>query len=375
MRVLAVDDQPEVLYLLDRVARSLGHEVCTAQSSAAALEAVGQQVFDIALVDYRLPDPVGIDVLAQVRARHPGCISILTSGSLDVAAVTDAVNRGEISRVIAKPFDVSTIVRAISEAIAIRKVRQRISGQIEAAELAGERAILDNCFADDCLELALQPLVSVADRSVYAYECLLRSSHPSFRGPLEVLSAVERHGMVDRLADTVARLARRRLDQIDPRARLFINLHPLELANPASLSARWEPLAPVAHRLVLEITERSKLDGVAWEKSVGMLRNAGFDLAVDDLGAGYSSLAALAQVAPTFMKVDMSIVRDIDSDLRKQRLLQLLCQFAQSSGAVLVAEGIETEREAAVVTACGADLLQGYLLGKPTLEITQSAAA
>ena len=96
----------------------------------------------------------------------------------------------------------------------------------------------------------------------------------------------------------------------------------------------------------------------------------GFAIAVDDLGAGYSSLSVLAELQPSFIKVDMSIVRGIDCDPRKQRLVDLLCRFADATDATLIAEGVETGEEAAALRECGAHLLQGYLFGKPSSELS-----
>jgi EAL domain-containing protein (putative c-di-GMP-specific phosphodiesterase class I) len=152
--------------------------------------------------------------------------------------------------------------------------------------------------------------------------------------------------------------------------KLFMNLHPDELASPAGVCERLVALQPWAHRVVLEITERSRLQGIeAWEDSVDAVTKMGFSIAVDDLGAGYSSLSVLAELQPRHIKVDMSIVRGIDSEPRKQRLVALLCRFADATGANLIAEGVETQEEAAALRICGAHMLQGYLFGRPSLSL------
>jgi len=136
------------------------------------------------------------------------------------------------------------------------------------------------------------------------------------------------------------------------------------------VTRRLTPLAPWAHRIVLEITERSKLQGLdQWEKSVEAVTAMGFSVAVDDLGAGYSSLSVLAELQPSYIKVDMSIVRGVDHEPQKRRLVELLCRFAEATDALLVAEGVETEEEAETLRAIGAHLLQGYLFGRPSLSL------
>ena len=132
------------------------------------------------------------------------------------------------------------------------------------------------------------------------------------------------------------------------------------------------PLAPWAQRIVLEITERSKLQGLdQWERSVEAVTELGFSVAVDDLGAGYSSLSVLAELQPSYIKVDMSIVRGVDHEPQKRRLVELLCRFAEATDALLVAEGVETPEEAETLRAIGAHLLQGYLFGRPSLTLPE----
>ena len=181
--------------------------------------------------------------------------------------------------------------------------------------------------------------------------------------------------MLPELGRAVSRFAAGWMEQLPDEIRLFMNLHPDELADPDGMCSSLEPLQPWASRVVLEITERSRLQGIeAWDDSVDRVTKMGFSIAVDDLGAGYSSLSVLAELQPSFIKVDMSIVRGIDCDPRKQRLVDLLCRFADATSATLIAEGVETSEEAEALRGCGAHLLQGYLFGKPSTDLPQEIA-
>ncbi|HEY2735285.1 MAG TPA: EAL domain-containing protein, partial [Polyangiales bacterium] len=95
------------------------------------------------------------------------------------------------------------------------------------------------------------------------------------------------------------------------------------------------------------------------------LRECGFRVALDDLGSGYSSLNLLAQLEPDFVKLDMELVRGIQSEGRTARLVQHLIEFCRGEGFTTVAEGIETEAELHAVSELGVDLVQGYLLARP----------
>ena len=124
---------------------------------------------------------------------------------------------------------------------------------------------------------------------------------------------------------------------------------------------RLQQLLPWSNRIVLEITERSRLQAIeSWEETLDRVTGLGFNIAVDDLGAGYSSLSVLADLQPRYIKMDMSIIHGVDEDPRKRRLVELLCRFADATDAMIVAEGVETYPQASTLRECGAHYLQGY---------------
>ena len=366
LRVLAIDDESEILSVWRRAFTAAGHEVTAASSAGDGLDLARRRYFDLAVVDYDMPAMNGLEFLERLKAIQPGCPGILASGHLDVPVMIAAINRGEISRVLEKPFKATELVAAAEEVIEARRQLARLP------DLDGraweEREALAEVLEGDYLRLAFQPIVDAQTAQPVAYEALLRSSHPLLRGPLEVLAAAETHGKLDAVAALVVQRARDWLIATPEHLGLFLNLHPRELANPEGLAARVEPLRPWAHRLVFEITERSRvLDFGAWATSTAVLRDMGAQLAVDDLGAGYSSLSVLAELKPAFIKVDMSIVRNIHKDTHKRRLVELLGEFSRATDAVLIAEGVEIVEEAGAVREAGAHLLQGYHFGKPAL--------
>ena len=101
------------------------------------------------------------------------------------------------------------------------------------------------------------------------------------------------------------------------------------------------------------------------------LQEKNFSIAVDDLGAGYNALSILADLQPRFIKIDMSMVRNVHEIPRKQRLVDLIVKFGEATGALVVAEGVETELEAEALRECGAHLLQGYYFGRPDLKFVE----
>jgi EAL domain-containing protein (putative c-di-GMP-specific phosphodiesterase class I) len=146
---------------------------------------------------------------------------------------------------------------------------------------------------------------------------------------------------------------------------VFINLHLLDLFD-KQVTSPFAPLSKVASRCVLEITERTSLEGESdLRYRVAELRELGFRIAIDDLGGGHARMGTFSVFDTDFVKLDMSLVRDVERHPMKQRLIRELTGLCKQQGAMVVAEGVETEAEAEVVVDLGCDLLQGYLIAKP----------
>jgi len=366
-RILIVDDDSDVRRMLRFVLQRSGHETDEAEDGSEGLRKAVAGTYDAAVVDYQMPPPDGLELLGRLRDLQPRCVRILTSGALDLPVVMHAINRGEVSRVVAKPFSRQAILEAIDDAVAARARLEELCIGARSDIFSVQRRHLEECLTGDTLTLALQPILSAGDRRVYGYEALMRSSHPVLDSPTRVLAAAEAHDMLGRVADRVTACAARVLKTLPADVNLFVNVHPGELADPEAVCRRYEQLELWARSVVLEITERGYvLENNTWRGALDSLIAGGFRIAVDDLGSGYNSLSVLAALRPQFMKVDRSIVEQIECDDRKQRLIELLVLFAKATGTQLVVEGIETEEEAAVVMRMGADLLQGFLYGRPT---------
>ncbi len=366
LRILIVDDDANVRHMLSLMLRRSGYEIDEAEDGAQALRKALKTSYDAAIVDYRMPPPDGLEVLTRLRDAQPRCVRILMSGALDLPMVMNAINRGEVWRVVQKPFSRQAILAAVGESIAARtRLEELCIGALDnTREL--QRRQLEECLSGNTLSLALQPIVRANDSALRGYEALLRSKHATLDTPERVLAAAEANGMLDTVADHVAMCASHWLEVLPDDVDLFVNVHPGELSDLGRVRRRLEALQQWSGRVIFEITERSdvlQMDG--WRGILEFVTGSGFRFAVDDLGSGYNSLAVLAELRPSFMKVDRLIVRDIEREEHKQRLLELLSLFARATHTQLIVEGIETETEAAAVRRIGVDLLQGYLFGRP----------
>jgi EAL domain-containing protein (putative c-di-GMP-specific phosphodiesterase class I) len=233
-----------------------------------------------------------------------------------------------------------------------------------AAQLRELERELQRCLAT--LELHFQPIVHAGTRARFGYEALLRSNVKALPHPGAVLDAAERLERIATLGRNVrAQAARVIAGAPAERGRMFINLHLHDLFDKQLLSP-FAPLSKVASRVVLEITERSSLEGqLDLRYRVSELRELGFQIAIDDLGGGHARMGTFTPLDCDFVKLDMSLVRDVDKHQLKQRLIRSVTQLCREQGTQVIGEGVETEAEAEVLVDLGCDLLQGYLIARP----------
>jgi len=233
-------------------------------------------------------------------------------------------------------------------------------------ELVDLEARLDRCVA--AIAMHFQPIVHARARARFGYEALLRSADRSLPHPGAILDAAERLERIPALGRTVrANVAKTIAEAPAARGVVFVNLHLLDLFDKQLLSP-FAPLSKVASRVVLEITERTSLDGaIDLPYRVAELRELGFRIAIDDLGGGHARMGTFTLLDCDFVKLDMSLVRDIDQHPMKQRLVRSISDLCRDQGTKIIGEGIETAAEEQVLVELGCDLLQGYLIAKPAL--------
>ena len=233
-----------------------------------------------------------------------------------------------------------------------------------AAQLADLEDKLGRCLA--ALKMHFQPIVHASTRARFGYEALLRSGDRSLPHPGAILDAAERLEKITTLGRAVrAQCAKVISDSPVERGVVFINLHLLDLFD-KQLTSPFSPLSKVASRVVLEITERNSLEGQHDVRyRVAELRELGFRIAIDDLGGGHARMGTFTPLDCDFVKLDMSLVRDIEKHPMKQRLVKSVTELCREQGTKVIGEGVETEAESKVLVDLGCDYLQGYLIAKP----------
>ena len=220
-------------------------------------------------------------------------------------------------------------------------------------------------------EVFYQPLVRLADRQIVGVEALLRWQHPTFGtiSPGRFIPIAEETGLMVELGRDVLVTACREVAGWPGQLRLAVNVSPVqfELGDVlADVSAALAESGLPPARLELEITEGLFVDpghpaGLALER----LRSLGVGVALDDFGTGYSSLGYLSRLPADRIKIDRSFVMALPGDDDGKAVVSAVLAMAHTLGKEAVAEGIETEAQAALLLRLGCDLAQGYLFGKP----------
>lgn len=230
---------------------------------------------------------------------------------------------------------------------------------------------LDYILRYRVLQTLYQPVLDSHDGRVFGYEALVRGpSNSPLHAPLPLIRAATKAGRLFELDLVCRELAIRRFRELELPGRLFLNVSPLSLMEPTfkpgeTLRLLTEVGLP-PQKVVIELTEQQPLEDYAVLKSaVAHYTEAGFQIAIDDLGAGYAGLRLWSELRPDFVKIDHHFIENIGSDAVKREFVRSIHEMATRLGCRVVAEGIETEDDYRTVQELGVKLHQGYHLGRP----------
>jgi len=220
---------------------------------------------------------------------------------------------------------------------------------------------IDRLIKNKEFQLFFQPLVDLSTGAIFAYEALLRSKTPAFKGPFDILDAAVAAHRVSELGLATRKMSVETCEDWP----LFINIHPNDF-DEGLLVQPTDPVFFHGHPIHVEITESVPLSHFELCHSVlTELRSKGIKLAIDDLGAGYSNLKYISDLSPEIVKLDRNLIMDLDRSPRQQQLVKHIVELCEGMGARVVAEGIETVGELHASQDAGAAFGQGFLLARP----------
>lgn len=253
---------------------------------------------------------------------------------------------------------------------AIDKARRIIDRQKEEARLDRDLN-LEYIIANNEISTVYQPIIELKTGKILGYEALSRITNDSFLSNSEILFsyAVETDMLLDleRICRTNAVI---HLPEKLQEKFLFLNSSAKGVYDPEFKSKKFENFLEEhsikKENVVIEITEKLAVtDYQSFDTSVRILKDKGFKIAIDDMGAGYSSLRTISEIRPDFLKYDMALIRDIHKNLIKKDLLETLIPFTERLGSEIICEGIETEEEFDVLKNIGIKYGQGFFIAIP----------
>ncbi len=216
---------------------------------------------------------------------------------------------------------------------------------------------------DRAFAIAYQPIIDSETRRPKGFEALCRFKGEPYRSPDKWFGDASEVGLGIELEICVIEQALEGLNTLPADVYISFNASPQTVISGQLLDvfAGWP-----SERIVLELTEHEEVEDYdALIKQIDLLRYMGIRVAIDDAGAGYAGLQQIVRLRPDIIKLDMSLTSNVDKDVVRRALASALKQFARDTGALIVAEGVETEAELAALLDLEVELVQGYLLGKP----------
>lgn len=237
--------------------------------------------------------------------------------------------------------------------------------------LSEQSAALREILRSGTLSTLFQPILAAGSRQIIGYEALSRGpANSPLHSPMTLFAVARQSGQLLELDMLCRRRAIERFASSKLSGKLFLNILPETLLDHQHSSGRTlqmlqqEGLTP--ERVVIELTEQSPIDDYhLLQRALRHYRSMGFSIALDDLGAGYSGLRLWTEMRPEYVKIDRYFIDGIHLDPLKREFVGSILRMARASRARVVAEGIELKQELEVLEQLGAEMLQGFWLGRP----------
>lgn len=373
-RVLVLDDDPLVARTIGSAVEAMGIQCRLVTRPEGFFDLLDRWEPTHILVDLMMPDMDGLEIMAELADRRcPARIVIISgvgSSALD-AAKRIAERKGLRVEVLSKPIRQSNLKDVLGAG----------GPALEPADAARApepaRAFTDEELAGACrngdFEIVYQPKVRCSDESVTGLEALARWNRPG-RGsiaPRAFIPAAEENGLIDAFTVHVLSHAVGWFTSLEASKHLSlaINVSARSLTSPGFADALTECCEAVSmspEKLTLELTESAALeDPTSALDLLTKLRVKGFQLAIDDFGAGYSSMMQLARLPFSELKIDTALVLGMETSEAPRSIIRSTIDLGHRMGLSITAEGVETRAAFDYLAGAGCDHVQGYLFARP----------
>ena len=383
IRVLIADDEESVLDVLTALmaAESDLEIAASARDAETAIQLATREQPDVAILDVRMPGGGGPRATREILRRSPDSRVIALSAHEEIDSVLEMLRAGALGYVV-KGDSTDAIVKAIHRSLDHRgtfssqvtgDMAHALAEQLHMVSQGSEQRrqevedrisrVLDGDGDGDELNMAYQPIFDLKDNEVVGLEALARFTSPPDRSTDTWLAEADAVGRLLEMEGACLRAAIGDLERLPEEAYLSLNVSPAMAIAP-ELHAVLDGLP--AERLVLEMTEHARVDDYpALKAALGTFRERGVRLAIDDAGAGFASLRHIVLLHPDFIKLDMTLTRDVHVDETRQALVAALVAFGSQIGAKVVAEGVEFAEQLDTLRQAGVQFGQGFYLARP----------
>ncbi len=239
---------------------------------------------------------------------------------------------------------------------------------------------VNKILEEECITPVYQPIVSLVNGEAYGYEALSRIANESLSINIEAMfRTADQMGKAWELEALCRKKALKNARAMPDQTKLFLNVNS-NIINDQKFKAgftkrKLNKYDLDSENIIFEITERvAILDRNTFFESINHYKNQNYGIAIDDVGSGYSGLNVIVDAKPTFIKLDMYLVRNIDQDETKIALCKAFVEFCKNSNIKMIAEGIETENELRTLIRLGVHYGQGYFLGIPKADFAEIEA-
>jgi EAL domain-containing protein (putative c-di-GMP-specific phosphodiesterase class I)/DNA-binding NarL/FixJ family response regulator len=378
IRVLVAEDDPAVrAALVGLIQAEPNFELVGETASAAdAIDLAGQEQPDVAVIDVRMPGG-GPAAVRGIKRKSPETRMLAFSAAEDRATVLEMLEAGVVGYLV-KGSSIESIIESVEQAaggqgslsveitgdvieelVGQLSVRRRAEGRRRQRESRVRRAM----ESEGALGVVFQPICDLNTGKPVGVEALARFHVPPERGPDSWFAEASEVGLRRELELVALRHALSHLSELPKGLFLSVNISPATLR---SAPFRKAIAAVDAKRIVLEVTEHTPVqDYDALNNAVERVRAVGARLAIDDAGAGFASLRHILRLAPDFVKLDRTLIDNIERDRSHQALAAGLISFARKIDATIVAEGIERAGQLRALRDLGVSCGQGFLLARP----------
>ncbi len=366
-KTILIVDESGISQILGILLASHGYKVEVAVNGRQALDMAPSNV-DLILLDMALPDCEGMDICQQLKAN-------IQTKNIPIIIISGKQNRSErveglylgADDYLTKPFEPQELF------VRMENVLRRHHTEIHEDILHHQETLceLKRIVDEESIAVHFQPIYFLSPMRLYGLEMLSRpQSATSLVNPEIFFKIALKYGFYYEVEMIGWQKALKIASEtFDGRQKLFLNCDPylVESERFKKVKEMFSGFGISSKEIFLEITERSAV--VSFDVFYERLREYrydGFQIAVDDLGAGYSSLEAIIELRPNAIKLDKHIIIGVGNDTYKRSIVKLFVAFCRENNVICVAEGIETKEDFETLVELGVDAGQGYYLYRPT---------